>query len=150
MVGRWIVRGLALTLLVMCVAAWVGSYWEAGIVERDLRDGIRYLVLEGGAVTYVGDALFIEANDTVAWKWRSRRTDMGLLSAVYSRLDWRFAGFAAGRYPVPEGHRIVVVPLWCVVLPAAGLLWWVWRKTRPRFNGRGFPVEPVGGKEAGA
>ena len=42
-----------------------------------------------------------------------------------------------------------MVPLYFPTLLSALLLWLVWRKTRPKYNGKGFPVE-VGDKQAKA
>jgi hypothetical protein len=38
-----------------------------------------------------------------------------------------------------------MIPLWLPTILSAGFLGLVWRKTRPKFSGKGFPVQ-VGAK----
>jgi hypothetical protein len=50
-----------------------------------------------------------------------------------------FLGFSFGWVSVFHGIR---VPYWFLILVFAGVLWFVWRKTRVRpEEARGFPVE---------
>jgi hypothetical protein len=60
---------------------------------------------------------------------------------------FHFLGFAYEPYGPPFRSLSFVwvrIPLWFPTLVSGGLLWLVWRKTRPRYKpGTGFPVEPA-------
>lgn len=136
MIRRWLIRGLALTLLTLCVVAWVGSYWEAVVVQHD-GDKLYSLNVDSGrvlAVCYnlsayppIWDAGFY---DPLGIEWDAR-TGKG------------FLGFTFG---ASAGYAIVfsvTVPLWFLTAVSAIHLWLIWRKTRPKYLGNAFPVEPA-------
>jgi hypothetical protein len=146
MMRRWIIRGLALTLLTLCVVAWVGSYFET----------VTWTYL--GPVHYIGigvDSGLVEFLDVMphpipatmtpktGWDWAYHLpSNPRILKADHSLL-----GFG---YEAPPGAApgwAVWIPMWFPTVLSALLLWLVWRKTRPAYNGRGFPVESPG-KEA--
>jgi hypothetical protein len=144
MVRRWLIRGLALTLLTLCVVAWVGSYFQRGAVHLHGGDHIRMLGLECGAIGYVDDDM--EIGIPYAWQWFHGPNNFQQFRQVYQHTFYHFIGFAYDPKKL-DLTTIVIIPLWFPTVLSALLLWLVWRKTRPAYNGRGFPVE-VAAKEA--
>jgi hypothetical protein len=67
------------------------------------------------------------------------------LKKSYTATAYRLGGFG---WDEPVGFLgtsvYVFVPLWFPAMLSVGLLWVVWRKTRGKYDGKGFPVE-VGG-----
>ena len=53
-------------------------------------------------------------------------------------------GFYGGAVPRLPDSLLIVFPLWLPTLLLLALNWLVWRMTRRRGEGRGFPVEPAG------
>jgi hypothetical protein len=133
MIRRWILRGLAVALLAVCVAAWVGSYWRIiGVGWYFGRD--YYLTgMEWGRIAFryepspefvaPGGMLFQRAED-IWQRWDLRRPHHWL-------------GFSYGTCSGLE----VSIPFWFCSLLLGALLWLLWRRTRPKSIGRGFPVE---------
>jgi hypothetical protein len=136
MIRRWLIRSVALTLLTLCVVAWVGSDWRR--VRIDYRRTLWQTVeVMSGKIGYfqttstrsfVGWRLTIGPAGPMEWDgWNS--------VAAYPGLGFHVA-------PNKKGWAILA-PLWLPSLLCAVLLWLVWRKTRPKYNGKGFPVEPT-------
>ena len=132
MIRRWLIRSLALTLLTLCVVAGVGSYWRSVVVSY--HAGLDCIV----------EIMSIESRRFgLSWSnWPPiQRWEVGFWeTGAWPRGPVRFMGFHVN-------ERGITIPLWFPTLLSALLLWRVWRKTRPKFNGRGFPVEAAG-KEA--
>ena len=148
MIWRWIIRGLCLALLTPSVTVWVGSHYEA--VGLHYAGSARYHNLQ----VHSGYIIFMEQERlTTAWQptWRLDH-DVAIRERAqhyYAICRPRFCGFGYGVPPDASYAFIflVFVPIWFPTLLSALLLWLVWRKTRPKYNGRGFPVEAAG-KEA--
>jgi hypothetical protein len=147
MIRGWILRGLAVTLLAVCVAAWVGSYWRT--VEfyhaNPAGDYVQTLCVSVGRVDV--NQRVLEGPVAPEWRYWSEANNpkAGFWLAVYARdryekARWRWWGFSLE--PAVTGW--VMVPLWFLAVCSAGVVIWVWRKTRAKYNGKGFPVE-VGG-----
>ena len=137
MFGRWLIRGVALALLLLCVAGWVGSYVYGVGFSRVERSYWECLCLWGGKVVAErSPALSINWADR-PWGFWGRGYEREFTSSTYGS---RFLGFTVF---APGNRWVIEVPFWFpTVLGALGLVW-VWRKTRPRAEGRGFPVEVV-------
>jgi hypothetical protein len=136
MVWRRVIRGLAVALVTVCAVAWVGSYWRAV--------GIAYVPK---AAQYFG----------VIWDGRFDLARVATPGAPYrgwvfvsDRPRWHDWDAGATRHWIGFSVQVNAmrtegtIPLWFVTLLSAGLLWLVWRWTRPKHNERGFPVEPDG------
>jgi hypothetical protein len=145
MVRKWIIRGLAVALLAVCVVAWVGSYFWCG--QSTLARGRHLWVgsILWGTVS-LEDLSLGPNSDASAWMVYLRPADHAVSREAYAACDFRFAGFGY-RGGWGSGGGAAMVPMWFVTLVAGGGAWWMWRRTRGT-GGRGFPVE-VGGKEAG-
>jgi hypothetical protein len=141
MFRRWLIRGLALTLLTLCVMAWVGSYfWKIGVEHWGAIDFWELLVNRGHLELHV--VRHLAPNSHIWWRWihydaSSYWYEFG------SGSNYDFLGFYLGYGPSPgtAGAMAVLIPLWFPIFLSALLLWLVWRKTRPKYNGKGFPIE---------
>ena len=148
MFRRWLIRGLALTLLTLCVVAWVGSYWRQVGLKADSADKVRLIFFNYGS-------LAIRSMD-----WGAIRAKRGLPpndeplhfvtfvadADAKVRAGSSIAGFAYGTMgPLWVGGAAVgweaYVPLYFPTLLSALLLWLVWRKTKTKYSGKAFPVE---------
>jgi hypothetical protein len=138
MIRRWITRGLALALLALCVAVWVGSYWQYGGVVYTCG-GVRFCALAVNCGRLLVEADYPPPNGHwhalrgAAFEWTKWDADM----------DFKFLGFGVMRQA-----RIVemTVPLWFPTSLSGVLFWFVWRKTRSRLVDRAFPGEVGAGK----
>jgi hypothetical protein len=143
MIWRWIIRGMAIALVTLCVTAWVGSYWEE--VGGYRGSGHRLFAAE---IVYgkigLGETRDLELDHSPSWHWYWYVVHPEDSHTSYPSTDYQFLGFV---YEPRPSQWIVIIPLWFPTLLSTMLLWFVWRKTRPKYSGNGFPVE-VGGKEA--
>lgn len=149
MMRRWLIRGLALTLLTLCALAWVGSYFQRAYIQY-AGQNCYYLDVESGTIRFsLSDDGFgagrWDWNYLSPWKYLSPYRQQ--FQGAYQRAKYHFAGFAFSRYhitPLFLSGWFMDVPLYFPTLLSTLLLWLVWRKTRPKYNGRGFPVEAAG------
>jgi hypothetical protein len=103
------------------------------------------LGLEYGLIGYLDDDM--ETGIPYALKWYRAPNDFQQSRYFYQHAFYHFIGFAYD--PKKEAlETMVLIPLWFPTLLFALLLWLVWRKTRGKGPGRGFPVE-VGKKAEG-
>ena len=138
MVGRWGYSWVGDGAADRC--AWRrggGSYWREGGVRIRSSSGEYSLIIRWGRVvafrwvSYVNpgwDVHYVEAADWTDWDGGAK---------------YHWGGFVYDRNPAGV---VATVPLWLVTALAAGLAFGVWRKTRGKYNGKGFPVE-IAGKE---
>jgi hypothetical protein len=142
MVRRWIIRGLALALLTLCVTAWIGSYFEIETVFYESKTEIWWASVAGGELELThqhhgpgGSRKLMVPHapyDTIARD--------GTRNA-YRNTPYHLLGFAWQPRTAPNPVQGVMIPLWFPTTLAAGFLWLIWRKTRPQYTGQGFPVE---------
>jgi hypothetical protein len=134
---RWIFRGIVLLLLAVCVTVWVASYW-GGMRVQGCRGGRFLQVIAVEGVGYMGEDGSVPFRDSpfrFSFEHGARAKDLLDMSTT----TWSFGGIFRN-LPV-SGY--IIFPFWLPTLPSALLLWFVWRKTRARPVGRGFPVEPA-------
>jgi hypothetical protein len=141
MLRRWIIRSLALALLTLCLTAWVGSYWRRCDVQYK-RNFWNDLTVNSGRIDFQRvpnefekvARLRFETNNPYDW-------------GDSKGFDYHFIGFGFLHFPRSWELQF---PLWFPTTLSAGCLWLVWRKSRPKYSGKGFPVEVGGGggKEA--
>jgi hypothetical protein len=147
MFWRWLVRGLALTLLTLCAVAYAGSdfqrlafVWEQSLPRREWIGalGSGWLALEKHDI--IDLSLPTPVNPGLR---RTLFRDGAVFQRAYSGSTYHGFGFAY--HPDPSGlshdNWYVIIPLWFPTLLSAGLLWLVWRKTRKPNPGVAFPVE---------
>jgi hypothetical protein len=141
MFRRWLIRGLVLALLALCVVALVGSYRHPCAIGRH---GIHELWLH---IRY-GSIVFNEYVEPLAgsirWECVDVYADHQSERMDYLSREYHFAGFAyEGRNAVTGPFLLICIPLWFPTLLCTLLLWFVWRKTRAKPAGGAFPVEPA-------
>jgi len=141
MVLRWVIRGSAIALLTLCLSLWGWSYfYELSVRNTPYFNGVPWVC---DFDMYAGSVFFKLTNN--AWggnEFRFERYPSSWLGLRHAKL---FPGFAyhSTRHPI---HTIVIereleVPFWLPSLFLGGLVWFVWRQTRVKREGRGFPVE---------
>jgi hypothetical protein len=148
MFRRWLIRGLALTLLTLAVAAWVGSYFQiiGGHYTGGNGNGARpnhteYFRINSGSLFYEHRSPSnIEDN---GWHWYHLAPDHKEIATDYKIMDYRIIGFAYQ----PESDLVfstrVLIPLWFPALLSTLILWFVLRRTKPKHKAMGFPIEPT-------
>jgi hypothetical protein len=133
MIRRWVIRGLALTLLTLCVVAWVGSYWwdyrvehchPSRVVALEAIEGELFFVTEQGSIRPQFLRFYVHSAFGGRWDHQEAHHFMGF--ALQN--DW-------------PSRCDVWVPLWFPTLLSTLLLWFVWRKTRAMPIGGAFPIE---------
>jgi hypothetical protein len=134
----WLIRLPFLLALICVITVWVASYfggfrlgatsaageWSIGAVQGlgfEYQDGV--VALEDDTASVSGFTLGTKAKD-----WFDVITTLG---------------FGRGKKAWFPKSSVIVFPLWLPTLMLAGLNWFVWRNTRPQFNGQGFPVDPI-------
>jgi hypothetical protein len=141
MLRRWIIRSLCLALLTLCVTAWVGSRFLR--LDTGYISGRHVVWMRADSGTgYVGVAEYPPSN--FKWYWNCTDARPAGCELMYQVANYHFFGFALTVRPVPSSGSIAFVPLWFPTTLSAGFLWLVCRKTRPKYNRKGFPVEVAG------
>ncbi len=130
MFRRWLIRMPLLVALAFVVSVWVGSYfggiglqkcvarreWDVGAVQ-----GLAYMSEVSG--DFPNQPLRMTAPNHLS----------GPKTLGFSHSSWQ-------RFP---DILAIVFPLWFPTIILSVLCLFVWRKTRAKYNGRGFPVEPA-------
>jgi hypothetical protein len=138
---RWLIRGLALTLLALCAAVWVASYWQCAFVLCHYYTN-RITVGCGAGLIY-SQVLGGRSPAPFACQWKLERPEPTVIRTTSAGREFGFAGFGYRATPdVAPVSRDMKIPLWLPAALCGGLAWVLWRKTRPAYNGKGFPVEP--------
>jgi hypothetical protein len=123
---------MALALLVLCIAAWVGSYWQ-GIVFRYGSKPCHTYSIVSCRLSYFQ----IENETSTCEIVRRGPCDWATWDA--KNADFKFLGFTFKHDASLLGMSI---PLWFPTALSAALVFFLWRK--PRRKGGGFPVETSG------
>jgi hypothetical protein len=135
MVRRWLIRGLTLTLLTLCVGAWVGSYCRDAYVEHSGKWNCVVAIYRGRlAIAQYPTGMLLGSGWFCGIKKLEDDWTYGDSVAVFHALGFSY------RRDIIVGTS-VTVPFWATSSLSGGVLWLVWRKTRPKYNGKGFPVE---------
>jgi hypothetical protein len=144
MVRRWIIRSFFIGLCVVCVGVWVGSYFQEAWLEHIGPTGNALFRIFPGSLDF--DCLRSSHFSGDQWDWNHGPSRMTFFQWYYHSMDHHFLGFAYQRQVDPRRYRAVFVPLWFATALSGLLLWFAWRKTRPKVQGNAFPVEPAGAK----
>jgi hypothetical protein len=130
---RWLIRAVSVSLLALCVVAWVVST----ITGYEIAQSATWLV-----IAEKGNFCFVATTASVHFDFSACKTD-GTWLTYYEMLGGReWAGFRCGH--TVDFHTDIGwlgFPFWFPTLLSAVLFWLVWQKTRPKYNVSGFPVE---------
>jgi hypothetical protein len=125
---RWIIRTFFIGLLLLFAGGWVGSYkygWEVGYRNNNTW----VLEVNRGRIDLDWWDSF-NIHEEQGWYGRSAYAQVPI---NYDHLGFFWMNEA--------GIIWLSIPFWFPTTVSAALLWWVWRKTRPKPVGRAFPVE---------
>ena len=131
MIRRWLMFGLALMMLTLCLAAWGVSYWREIDAFHNGKTFL-YLVLNLG--------LSWGSRVPTAPEWYSVNAEAGSWDGVDKYSTFSLLGFS---YGVDVRVSYFTVPLWSPSLLSLSFLWFNWRKTRRKPAGKAFPIEPA-------
>jgi len=150
---RWLIRGLALALLTLCVVVWVRSYFAFGVIERIQTERNSYLEIEWGYLNIFTTEVYFEPFEPYMTGWFFHTAATTRQEFEDDQRRYRFpyspgtvhdlAGFSWRRGGEMGGGTSyhVWIPLWFPTLVSSLLLSFVWRKTRENTVGKAFPVE---------
>jgi hypothetical protein len=130
---RWILRSSFIALLLLFASGWVVSTFTG----YEIAQHATWLV-----IAEKGNLCFVATTADVHFDLSTCKTDGTALSFYESLGGHQWAGFRCGHYV--DFHTDIGwlgCPFWFPTVFFTGLLWWSWRKTRPKSNGNGFPVE---------
>ena len=140
MFRRWLIRSLFIALWVICITAWVGSYWR-GAFFQCWRMALTDVFLLDGRLAIIRDDSLTPGE--FGWKFVSpyTRSQAGFDWPQWdSHSTYHCVGFSWHR---PSWGMYASVPLWFPTLLSGGVFWFVWRKSRVKGIGSGFPIEPI-------
>ena len=142
MVRRWLIRVPCLGALAFVVAVWGASYF-AGVHLYE-HSGFHSSIVDVAqgrvCVAKYGDINESSPDSPLRIEFTREMTFRGWR---LSRLPWvpTTLGFSAGRIRGDPDSFVILFPLWLPTGMLSALCWIVWRKTRGKAAGRGFPVE---------
>jgi len=127
----WIIRGVFLALLLLCVGAWVWTH-RSGM---SLGWGGRFT---GMVVSERGELCLMRFDDTSLPFGGIIFQRTGIMG-LFGNMGNGFLGFMWGN---EQGQSWIALPFWFLTSVLALILIYVWRKTRPKPNpATAFPVE---------
>jgi hypothetical protein len=135
MIRRWFIRLPCLVALTLVVGVWITSYFGGIVVSRKLPDSYCGIVAGQGLVTFGKEPHAHSGFEPPNFRFDPHEfVRFGAFGSP--TLGFRYTGM-----PNIPDSLVIVFPLWLPTVVLAMLCWYVWRKTRGKYNGRGFPVE---------
>jgi hypothetical protein len=137
MVRRWLIRLPFLLALALVVGVWITSH--IGLLYTDKRFAGRLwtIFVIQGLATFDVEAPYTHPDEPFSFDFSRKYTAKDVIPMPTT------LGFYAGRWRGEPDTLLLIFPLWLPSVMLSGLNWFVWRKTRAKYNGRGFPVEPT-------
>jgi hypothetical protein len=132
MLRRWLIFGLALMLLMLCLAAWGGSYWRLIGVSHTGKTFLAFALNSGRVLINWGSGL----RNALGWDFVNADAFSWDAMDKFSKFSW--LGFSSGNN---TGWPYFTIPLWFPSLLSLFFLWFTWRKTRRKSTGKAFPIE---------
>ena len=138
---RWIIRSFFIGLLLLCVGGWGLSYvYDDFFGYEYAPTGSWYMQCGGGKFMFVYEDYISTPRPTGYW-FVGHQTHFR--NELYGgskggrmlgfRVSWEFLPFFSFWH--------AEIPFWFLSTILAVLLWLAWRWTRPKAQGRAFPVE---------
>ena len=119
MTCQWIIRGLVIALLCLCITGWVLSYQSSTHIYF-YHDNTSFRI---GSSLGEGGQFHLHISTVLS-------------SMMFNPKTWLGFGFQKG-----SGYWYAIIPFWFPTLLSTALLWITWRTTRPKPVERGFPVD---------
>jgi hypothetical protein len=145
MTRRRILRALFILPVLLCLALWFASAMRSFYIHYSANHHMTTLFLCQGVI---GTEHFRDIQVPPSYSgWQFESDPPGTIR-FFPRDDSAYnyhLGFAWDRKVAGIGGT---VPAWFPTLLSAAVLCLVWRKTRPKIIGQGFPVEPDGKESA--
>ncbi|MCL2639467.1 MAG: hypothetical protein FWD53_01345 [Phycisphaerales bacterium] len=139
MTFRWLIRSFTIALLTLCLGLWAWSYFRYFSIAYNPSPGKCHFM-----DTYTGGVLFGSTNgidwSPPGWRLTHNHHVQPLLELPVGKRFLNFGYFRQGSTPANTVWGLGI-PFWFPSLLFTGLLWFVWRQTRPKPAWRGFPVE---------
>ncbi|HEY4329361.1 MAG TPA: hypothetical protein VGN88_06475 [Phycisphaerae bacterium] len=138
---------MVLTLFMLCVVAWVGSFWrEPALYYRGRANA---LVVAGvvDSIVFRMASYEDQARNTGVFPQLlaadAKRTQEDYQATPHHLLGFAYEDLSPGPHLLsPHSREVAVwVPFWFPSVLLAVLLWQVWRKTGHKYHGKGFPME---------
>jgi len=138
---RWIIRSFFIALLGLCVSAWIATFYRTlSAVYNDIPT-----VSIGSTRGNLWMFYFSMPSPSHSHGLFLSILPFGMDRTYYEDDLHHLIGFAWGSLnvmlPPDTPAKVLRIPFWFPTALSAGLLWFVWRKTRPKADGRAFPVE---------
>ena len=144
MIRRWIIRGLCIWTLLLCIGLWILCGIRYGYLWYESHNRELTLDAINGQIRI---NCYRDTHIRASWGYRIFRNDPSQFwpslqeprpdDAIHHFYYAGFSFYSSNGDPLWE----VSIPGWFPTLLSAALLWFVWRKTRPTQLGQGFPVE---------
>lgn len=148
MTKRWIIRIFFIALLTLCVVAWVGSYFRSVGIAFNGSHRFSSVDVDCGEV-HLYDFAGLKTVVLTSLPFYSGPASPDAVRNWLRTMTYHHLGFGVSPYHDVHvvGRKInwgdAMFPLWFPSLLCTLLLWFVWRKTKPKPIGRAFPVEPT-------
>ena len=133
---RWIIRSIFMLPILLCIVGWEWSATHSFGMLYSHYDYFFCCNTYWGCVSATYQR-FDLTSQPGAWDFAINSTDHHFLWAS-ANFTHQFLGFA---YKVEPHLYTLVAPYWFLILVFSGVLWIVWRRTRPKPKGGAFPVE---------
>ena len=139
MFRRWFIRLLVLLPIVLCIIGWGWSSTHTGWIRYSYGTNT-FNANWIGCGTRKGFIFFQNGIDSpvrfrAGWHCGAESDKATESSFVPS------TGFYGFDHSVSLHTQFLFLPYWFLVLIFSGLLWLIWRRTRPKPKGGAFPVE---------
>ena len=133
MLRRWLMFGLALLLLTLCLAAWGVSYWRQLYAFHNGKTYLSFTLSSARVLIRWGSKLDLGPG------WHFYTQEVESWDDLDQRATFCWLGFSYGPgFDFPY----FTIPLWFPSLLSLLLVWFTWRKSRRKPEGKAFPIEP--------
>jgi hypothetical protein len=137
MILRWVMRGLSVALLALCVGAWVESHYRWECIGTKFAGRDRRVAVDTGTVFYASSP----GDRGDRWYWIHGPARRENSQFVFELCEYKGGGFGLKMAGRDSAYSLIVMPMWLPTLIGGVVVWAVWSQTRGRKAGNGFPVE---------
>jgi hypothetical protein len=126
MIRRWLIRGCFMSVVTLCVVAWLASYsnfmrlshnWPSHECRIGVASGLAFWVDD-----FQGSGPLAPGISLQGWYWETGPADYSGVHRTYAMSEYRLAGFGFSPFGTAFRIRIVFAPMWFFTLLSLGLL----------------------------